>query len=291
MKIRRATKRANSTRVEPVREFEEIDEISKKTLGSYIRAAVGDREIKKIRARQISDMGHERKDAGDHQSAQKHFMKAGELAGKAANRKAGINKAVDRLTKEEAEQVDEVSIDTLKSYHAAAKTQTLSIADKLKKVNSKEITPEKGKVKSMLKTYSKRRGGMHMAKYKAGKKVMGEEVEEEVWPVYARLLEKRANDPHTKGATPPQPHGDNWAGRDKEFNALHGGTGARKPPYFADDHGMTAVIDDNDDDTSTKNIKKSPGRPNDKDVGDKVADKPTDHPEYKSPWPVVKPTT
>jgi hypothetical protein len=51
------------------------------------------------------------------------------------------------------------------------------------------------------------------------------------------------------------------------------------------------VIDDNDDDTSTKNIKKSPGRPNDKDVGDKVADKPTDHPEYKSPWPVVKPTT
>jgi hypothetical protein len=79
---------------------------------------------------------------------------------------------------DEETDLDEVSMDTLKSYHGAAKTQTRSIADRLQKFRSKDITPEKGEVKSMLKTYAKRLGGMHLAKHKAGKGVMGEEVED-----------------------------------------------------------------------------------------------------------------
>lgn len=74
-------------------ETEELDEISKKTLGSYIKKA----------SRQASDA----------QRYETHFNRDGEGDRAAAERKhrwkrqAGVDKAVDKLTKEEVEQVDE----------------------------------------------------------------------------------------------------------------------------------------------------------------------------------------
>jgi hypothetical protein len=88
---------------EPVEVKEESDlhEVSKKTLGRYIKSAGPDRERLMKRAQQTSQLGHDFKSTGDTKKAQELFYKAGGDVLKAANRKAGINKAVDKLTKED----------------------------------------------------------------------------------------------------------------------------------------------------------------------------------------------
>ena len=79
-------------------EAEELDEISKKTLGSYVKKA-------------SSDMASNAYNLG----ARDPLKKPGSWD-KAFKRKAGIEKATDRLAKEEAEQIDELDKKTLGSY-------------------------------------------------------------------------------------------------------------------------------------------------------------------------------
>lgn len=76
---------------------DQLDEINTKTLGSYIKAAGPDREKKMNDAKLISNLGHDIKSV-DPTKAKEYFHRAGGLAAKAANRKTGINKAVDLLT-------------------------------------------------------------------------------------------------------------------------------------------------------------------------------------------------
>lgn len=86
-------------------EAEQVDELSKKTLGSYVTKA--------------SDK------AATHTGAAAHYGSGGtgnnpaKMAvhqAIATKRRAGIQKAVDKLTKEESEQVDELSDKTIQSY-------------------------------------------------------------------------------------------------------------------------------------------------------------------------------
>jgi hypothetical protein len=90
-------------------EAEQIDELSKKTLGSYVTKA--------------SDK------AATHTGAAAHYGSGGtgnnpaKMAvhqAIATKRKMGIQKAVDKLTKEEVEQIDELSSTTLQSYRTKA---------------------------------------------------------------------------------------------------------------------------------------------------------------------------
>lgn len=74
-------------------EAEKIDEISKKTLGSYIKKASDDA------ARKASDAMQKSKE-GDHVGFGKQFVKS-------RSRNQNIAKAVDKLAKESVEQVDE----------------------------------------------------------------------------------------------------------------------------------------------------------------------------------------
>lgn len=83
-------------------EVEQIDEISKKTLGSYVKKAA-------------SDMASNAYALG----ARDPLKKPGSWE-KAFKRKAGIEKASDKLTKEEVEQIDEISKDLAKSYYRKA---------------------------------------------------------------------------------------------------------------------------------------------------------------------------
>ena len=76
-------------------ETEELDEISKKTLGSYVTKASYD--------------------AAKHAARYGGGSKPGAFV-KAHQRLAGIKKASDKLTKEEVEQLDELSPNTLHSY-------------------------------------------------------------------------------------------------------------------------------------------------------------------------------
>lgn len=83
-------------------EVEQLDEISKKTTGEYIKSASND---KMSAANELGVKG-----------AKLTIPDAQKLLGKINKRNAGISKAVDRLTKEETEQLDEISKKTLSSY-------------------------------------------------------------------------------------------------------------------------------------------------------------------------------
>ena len=79
-------------------ETEQIDELSKKTLGNYAHAGVRD-----IASRQYA-LGK-----GDKSNT-----------GKLMNRRKGVDKAISKLSKEEVEQVDELSKTTLGNYIKSA---------------------------------------------------------------------------------------------------------------------------------------------------------------------------
>jgi hypothetical protein len=81
-------------------EVEQIDEISKTTLGSYVKRASQDAVTKAMK------YASNRDESGKESGTLK----------KISDRESGIRKASDRLTKEEVEQIDELSKKTLGSY-------------------------------------------------------------------------------------------------------------------------------------------------------------------------------
>ena len=85
-------------------DVEELDEISKKTLGNYIKKASYNATIHSATAKGIEDReGRYTPDSLHHDFKKQDRMK-------------GIKTAVNKLTKEEAEQIDELSKGTLGSY-------------------------------------------------------------------------------------------------------------------------------------------------------------------------------
>lgn len=87
--------------------------------------------------------------------------------------------------KEDATQLDELSIDKLKAYHKAAKGD----AD-TRSIKHAEGTGEKGNIKKFLK----RKAGMDLATWKAGKKTIGEETQlDEISKEKLGAYIKRAN--------------------------------------------------------------------------------------------------
>ena len=94
-------------------DIEKIDELSKKTLGNYIKHSKDD-----LRAN-ASIGGEDRA---------KNKKTDSETTRTIANRSYGINKAVDKLTKEEAEQIEELSKSTLASYAKKATSSSVGNA-------------------------------------------------------------------------------------------------------------------------------------------------------------------
>jgi len=95
-------------------ETEELDELSKGTLGSYIKKSTADATD----AARRGGVADAKKAPSFAKSAYKTVEK----------RQAGIAKATDKLTKEEVEQVDEVSKDTLQHYIRLASTDAANHA-------------------------------------------------------------------------------------------------------------------------------------------------------------------
>lgn len=80
---------------------ETLEEISKETLGRYVKTAMTDKDQHEKRAKDLSTVGHGYKEDGEHEKAKDMFHRAGHSAMKASNRFNGIRKAVDKLVKEE----------------------------------------------------------------------------------------------------------------------------------------------------------------------------------------------
>lgn len=128
---------------------EQIDEISKKTLGSYVKKASYDA------ASNAAKFGANQPD-----------KKGGSAFVKAHNRLRGIAKATDRLTKEEVEELDEISRDTARSYIRKASADN---AERKKEVMKPFPMKDMGKNVEMHKKFKKREAGIEMA----GKKAYG----------------------------------------------------------------------------------------------------------------------
>lgn len=106
-------------------ETEQIDEISKKTLGSYVKKASVDManrtsDATKKKTLAGADYAHNISRGMDAKTADKQMKSDYDDAKpdvkKAVKRMYGIDKAVARLTKEEVEELDELSKGTLASY-------------------------------------------------------------------------------------------------------------------------------------------------------------------------------
>jgi hypothetical protein len=78
-------------------EVKQVDEISKKTLGSYIKKAGPDADVQRAKAQRHSDAGDM---ADKDRDMYRHYGKSQRAMDKYKNRVKGINKAVDKLTKE-----------------------------------------------------------------------------------------------------------------------------------------------------------------------------------------------
>jgi molybdopterin biosynthesis enzyme MoaB len=114
--IKKEVEKRKSKNEEVELEEEQLDELSKDTLKSYVKkAATG----LKSASRHAFDAG--RTMATDDEQSGKSFNKA-------LNRGKGVVKAVDKLTKEEVEQIDELSKTKLKAYVDKAVDRTAAHA-------------------------------------------------------------------------------------------------------------------------------------------------------------------
>ena len=89
------------------KEEEQLDEISKKTLGSYIKAASHDVATKGALTRHFADKSRREKEEKKGWEADKSMKKADKTFAAGWKRRQNMAKAVDRLTKEDVEQIDE----------------------------------------------------------------------------------------------------------------------------------------------------------------------------------------
>jgi hypothetical protein len=137
-------------------EVEELDELSKKTLGSYIKKATGDAMTKSFKAGDVRD-----KDSTDNRL-------------KAMGRQMGIAKAANKLAKESVE-LDELSKETLASYVKKADKQANKAIDSYSSAAARrsDFAPDTPAMAKNAKKFTKRDAGADLARRKLAK----EEVE------------------------------------------------------------------------------------------------------------------
>lgn len=109
--MKRALQRADTSSLNKkpsyYKEEEQLDEISKKTLGSYIKAASHDVAAKGAFTRHFADKSRAETAAQRPDLARKSMKQADKVQDAGMKRRANMAKAVDRLTKEDVEQIDE----------------------------------------------------------------------------------------------------------------------------------------------------------------------------------------
>lgn len=130
-------------KIKHIKEEEQIDEISKSTLGSYVKKASLDManksaEVEKDLAAAKSDYSMMRRKGVKKPIAQNMMKRDVDTAlsrvGKASKRMGGIERATDRLTKEEVEEVNEQVDITVIEHNAFVidLPENLSFADYIK---------------------------------------------------------------------------------------------------------------------------------------------------------------
>jgi len=195
-KILRGEKKEKKKEV--AEESEQIDELKKSTLASYAKKAT-------------DDVSYHSFSAGTRPSKDPERLKDDK---KAMNRQAGVNKAVDRLAKEDVEQIDELSKETLGSYLDKKKSEYM-----------------KGKTQSGSKENAKDIQNMGKAHDKMTLKKMKESFEEPV--------EENAFD--YKSPRKPEPNGGSGV---KQGSRYGGSKQKEKPEQEEPKEKMKEAIED-----------------------------------------------
>lgn len=135
-------------------EVEQIDELSKKTLGSYVKKASADATEKRMKADRLNTAAWTGNKSDDEFNA---LDKASTKAYKShQNRLSGVNKATDRLTKEEVEMIDEaVKVGAMKLHDGATVNVTRAMADTLNGVFEQLNPMNRVKMEQKLHTSKK----------------------------------------------------------------------------------------------------------------------------------------
>jgi hypothetical protein len=97
-------------------EAENIDELSKGTLASYTKKAIGSMKSLEDASDRAHQKGHDTYKAGATKTSDKMFKLSDRHLKKSGKRGEGINTAINKLAKEEVENIDELSKGTLASY-------------------------------------------------------------------------------------------------------------------------------------------------------------------------------
>lgn len=141
----------------PVKEeVENIEELSKDTLASYAKKATADARFKQGLGKDYEALAKRKRDAGTKAALNRTGLK---LRMKSKDRLDGVNKAIDRLAKEEVETIDELSKDALNKY----KTKATAVA-RSAQANARYGDPDD--IDSRIKsgqTYDKRVKGIKAA--------------------------------------------------------------------------------------------------------------------------------
>ena len=111
-------------------ETEQIDEISKKTLGSYIKKA----SQSAVERHAVADRLNRRAFDVDNKDSERYFDASDRAYKKHKNRLAGIAKASDRLTKEEFDLNEAVKVGAMHLHDGSSVTVTREMADVLNNV-------------------------------------------------------------------------------------------------------------------------------------------------------------
>jgi hypothetical protein len=102
-------------------EVEQIDELSKKTLGSYIKKASHDVAAKGAATRQFANDSESSRKNQDYRGAKKSMERADKTFTKSWKRREGMAKAVDKLTNEDVE-LDEGNKDNKQKLRTVDRT-------------------------------------------------------------------------------------------------------------------------------------------------------------------------
>jgi hypothetical protein len=113
-------------------EVEQLDELKKSTLASYVKKASHDVAHKGALTRQFANDSAAAKKDSNYWDAKKADDKSNKMFAKSWKRRENMGKAVDRLAKEEVEQVAEAKFDPMK--HIDKKNQTPAIKTAAKDV-------------------------------------------------------------------------------------------------------------------------------------------------------------
>ena len=129
---------------------EQIDELSKKTLGSYIKKASVN-AVNKAKESEKHYAATEHEDDVDTHNY--HVVKSSKAADKASNRLAGIRRATNRLTKEDLDEAFKVG--SMKLHDGSSVTLTRESADVLNGLFNQLNSGNKSKMEERLMSSSK----------------------------------------------------------------------------------------------------------------------------------------